>query len=216
MQKFDGYEDIVIDRPRKIRAGLYKGKIVGTKIDKISTKNGDREILRIYFDIAEGEYKDYFKINYELDSSDPKKKRWNCELDFFLQSESDTQEQNKRSAEKFKRFIKRVEESNKDYTFGWDEKTLKNKAIGLAFRLEEFTGREGNIACATKLGYVVSIEQVDATFDPNDRATYPKVKCIDNTLVPYADYIEKLKKVQDKVQEEASYITIEDTDDIPF
>jgi len=215
MQKMTGYDDVVVDRPRRMKTGVYKGKIVGAKTDKITTKNGEREILRIFFDVSEGKYKDYYKILYELDKSDPKNKRWGCEMDFFLQNEKDTEDQNKRSVEKFKRFINRVEKSNEGYTFDWDEKSLKNKAIGLAFRLEEFTGREGNLLCTTKLGYVVSIEDVER-FDPENIETYPRVRLIDNTMMTYAAYIEKLKATQEKVEEEASYITIEDTDDIPF
>lgn len=226
MQKFNAYDDIVVSKPRRIKSGLYPGKIIDAKVEKVNTKKGEMEVLRVLFDISEGEYKDYYKKLYDFKEKgkEKKDKRWECDLVFWLESKNSTEEANKMSAERFKRFINDVEKSNEGFKFDWDEKKLVGKEVGLAFSLEEWLNRENNIFTSVKLRRTVDLDIAKEYNYETKKDEIPAVKCIDGTYISYTNYIQNYSKdysrnndnSQGTLEEDSSFITIEDTDDIPF
>ena len=93
-------------------------------------------------DIAEGEHKDHFRRDF--DSQNTEDKKWRGVLRLYVPS-GDGSEQDNWSAQKLKRFVNDVEDSNPGYHWDWEESKLKGKLVGLTFRREEweYNGKTG-------------------------------------------------------------------------
>ena len=90
----------------------------------------EKEYLKVEFDIAEGEYKDYGVATLERAGFNPLK---------MVKSY-------KESAKGFfKRFISAVEKSNPGYTWNWDEHTLVGKRFGAVLGEEQYRKNSGDI-----------------------------------------------------------------------
>lgn len=123
-------------------AGGYVCKIQGAKIRTFDGRNGSFERLEVAVDIIEGEYKDYFRRDF--DSQNTEDKKWRGVLRLYVPS-GDGSDQDNWSAAKLKRFVNNVEDSNTGYHWDWEESKLKGKLVGLAFRREEweYNGKTG-------------------------------------------------------------------------
>jgi len=116
MKKFN--LDDVQESVKNIIPGAYICRITGV-ID-----HPDREYLEINFDIAEGEYKNYYS-------------------DLFKQFGGNWRGRIYRSYKEkamvfFKAFIVAVEKSNPGYTWNWDENSLINRLVVVVFGEEEY------------------------------------------------------------------------------
>lgn len=69
----------------------------------------------------------------------------------------------------FKGLINRIEESNPDYVFDFDLKSLINKRCCAVFREEEFVGENG-AAVAVKIWYITSLQKMQEGIE------VPKIK----------------------------------------
>lgn len=123
-------------------AGGYVCKIQGAKIRTFEGKNGSFERLEVAVDIVEGEYKDYFRRDFDSQSTEDKK--WRGVLRLYVPS-GDGSDQDNWSMAKLKRFVNDVEDSNPGYHWDWEESKLKGKLVGLTFRREEweYQGKTG-------------------------------------------------------------------------
>lgn len=139
-------------------AGGYKCIIKGAKCEK--AQNG-KEYLKLAIDIAEGEYKDFYKKKYDNDSRIDKK--WSGVWAIFIEGyEAGT------TNPKFKGLTTSLEVSNSGYKWDWKEDSLKDKKIGIVFREEEFESMtDGQIHTAVKPFYAVSIDNVESAKIPN-------------------------------------------------
>lgn len=89
----------------------------------------DREYLKVYYDIADGEFKGYYT---DL------KKRMGWDMPYFFKSYKDT------AMSFFKGFVTSIEETNKG--FKWDGETESmfiKKGVGLVFGEELYTNSKG-------------------------------------------------------------------------
>lgn len=90
----------------------------------------EKEYLKVEYDIAEGEYKDYGLATLERAGFNPLK---------MVKSY-------KESAKGFfKRFISAIEKSNPGYVWNWDEATLVGKRFGAVLGEEEYRKANGDI-----------------------------------------------------------------------
>lgn len=123
-------------------AGGYVCKIQGAKIRTFEGKNGSFERLEVAVDIIEGEYKDYFRRDF--DSQNTEDKKWRGVLRLYVPSGGGSDQDNWSMA-KLKRFVNDVEDSNPGYHWDWEESKLKGKLVGLTFRREEweYQGKTG-------------------------------------------------------------------------
>lgn len=123
----------------KLPAGGYEAKIIGAKV--VDNENGGQR-LEIAVDITAGEYKDYFKNQFESSTYDDKK--WKGVARFFLPINDGSKKDNFK-----KRLIKAVqqalEQSNASYRWDWDENKLKGLKVGIMVRDKEydFNGSHG-------------------------------------------------------------------------
>lgn len=125
------------DRP-KLPLDAYVCKVKKAAVQN----NGYGDQLCILFDIAEGEYRGFYKDEY--DGNQQEKKKWKGVLRIWLPKDdgSDKDEWTKRA---FKSTVEAFEKSNPGYQFNWDEGSLVGKTIGVLMRNEEweYNGKSG-------------------------------------------------------------------------
>ena len=100
----------------------------------------EKEYLKVSYDIAEGQFKDYYMNLYKS------KNFWGGA--FFRSYKEKAQPM-------FKGFINAIEKSNPGYKWNWDEKTLKGKKIGIVLMEEEYIPTQGNNAGQVKTRLIV-------------------------------------------------------------
>lgn len=131
MKKFGGYEEAKKEASyqgtQKIPTGAYVCKISNVRYEE-NSEWGDRIIVA--FDVAEGEYKGFFKKQYEANTSEDKK--WKGTARVRVPSD-DGSEQDGWTKKAFARWTNALEQSNTNYTWNWDETKWKNKLIGIIF-----------------------------------------------------------------------------------
>ena len=164
MKKISGYDKIQ-------ESGSFKKLPVGGYVVKIldATDVPEKEYLRISFDVAEGEYKGFFAEEYKNDTRDGKK--W-PNAGTFIRSYKE------KALPMLKGFTAAVEKSNKGYSWDFDEKTLKNKVVGLVLGEEEFVNSSGKLRTRT---YVSAVRSVDTI--KKGEFTVPELKKLDATKV---------------------------------
>ena len=139
MKKFNGYDEAkpIVDR-QKLPAGGYVVKILNAKEETFDWGG----ILAIRFDIAEGEFKDFYKNDYENQNQEDRK--WKGVLRLYLPKDdgSDVDNFTKR---KFKTVMDAIEKSNRGFRWEWDEVKLKGNVVGALFGNTEweYNGRTG-------------------------------------------------------------------------
>lgn len=129
-----------------LKAGGYVCKIVNVE-DVL-----DKEYLMVEFDIAEGEFKDYFKKFEE------KNNYWSWNAVFYRSYKE-------KALPMLKRFCSAVTKSNPGYIFdagaqNSDEKTLKDKMIGLVLYEEEYLKNNGDLGTRLKVDYETEVEKI--------------------------------------------------------
>ena len=115
--------------------GAYVIKIL--RAEETQNKDGKGSHIRVAFDIAEGEYKDFYKTQYEANTNEDK--HWPYDGMYNLSAPDDNSEQ--WMIDNFGTFIAALEDSNDGYHWDWDEKKWKGLVIGALFRIEQ---NEGN------------------------------------------------------------------------
>lgn len=139
MKQLNGYEKAqVYAESERLPVGGYVLKILNVKYQE----NDWGDVIRLSFDIAEGEYKDFFKTNYNQQEGEDKKWKGTYRLRV---PKDDGSEKDEWTMRRFKTVISNFEESNSGYHWNWDEQTLKNKTIGALFNNKEykFNNRHG-------------------------------------------------------------------------
>ena len=148
----------------KLPKGNYVCKIMN--IEEVTSVKGKKGI-KIYFDIAEGEYTDFYTKKYQEDDREDKK--WSGDAvywlsipydgcDGFIQDGWDT-------------FWANIEDSNNGYVFDGNEKKIKGKTFGGIFRMEQ-TEYNGKIYDHTKLFRTCISQEIrdgKVTWSPKDK-----------------------------------------------
>ena len=141
MEKPAGYDEAQsFGEFETLPAGGYKCLIKKVVCEK--SQNG-KEFLKIGFDIAEGQYKDFYQRKFENDTREDKK--WSGIWVLFTEGYNPGT-----TNPKFKGLITSVEASNPNFKFNFDEQTLVNKKVGIVFREEDFEGFDGQVHTSVK------------------------------------------------------------------
>ena len=136
----------------KFPAGAYVCKIKDVRYD--TTDYGDRIVLA--FDIAEGEYKDFFQKQFEANTSEDKK--WKGKTNIFVPKD-DGSEKDAYTKKSFASWTDSFEKSNNGYKWDWDENKWKNKLVGIVFG-ETGTNIEGKDIVYTEARFAVAADVV--------------------------------------------------------
>ena len=182
MKPINNYENVKATGSfEKLPVGVYKLQIIGVKYQDNSAKGFSDQLL-IQYDIAEGDYKGYFKKQYEENTSEDKKYKGIYRL--YVPTE-DGSEKDEWSKSKFKAFTNAVEESNSGYAWNWDENTLKDKFIGAVFNDKEYeyNGRRGFF---TNLFKVISVSDMATASIPEPTLLKTPSKATNSSYDPSA------------------------------
>lgn len=132
MKKFSGYEDAKKNAEysgsKQIPVGAYVCKVMAVRYDAAIDDQSDR--ITIQFDVAEGDQKDFFREQYNANTSEDKK--WKGRTTIYLPKD-DGSEKDTWTKNNFARWTKAFEDSNNGYVWDWDENKWKGKLIGLVF-----------------------------------------------------------------------------------
>lgn len=135
MKPYNGYKKGTPTQEReKLPVGGYVLKIMNA--EEVTYTWGS--VLKISFDIAEGEYKDFYAKDYK---SQQEPKKWKGVRQITVPADGD-EDKNK---DYFANQIANIEASNPGYEWDWNEKGLKNKLVGGVFgeKEYEFNGNRG-------------------------------------------------------------------------
>lgn len=138
MKAYTGYEKgKATAEAERLPIGGYILKIL--KAEEITYDWGRK--LKLSFDIADGDFKDFYKQNYN-GQEEPKK--WKGTLMLTVPNGDDSEKDQKRK-KYFESQIACIEESNKGYEWDWNEEKLKGKLVGAVFGNQEydFDGKSG-------------------------------------------------------------------------
>jgi len=112
----------------KLPAGAYVCRILGVKFQE--GVNGNSDAIVIQFDIEEGEYKGFFKSQYETSTQEDKKYKGKTSI---YCPKDDGTEKDGWTKKSFGGWINALEASNTGYKWDWDENKWKNKVLGIVF-----------------------------------------------------------------------------------
>lgn len=151
MEKLNGWENAnSFGDFKTLKPGTYKCIIKG--VEELISTNA-KKFVKISFDIADGEFKNYFADKYMNDTRAEKKWSgiWNLFLEGYEPGSVNT---------KFKGFITSIEKSNVGFIWDWNEQKLTNQVVGIVFRDEEFKADDGSIKSSAKPFYAVPVSDI--------------------------------------------------------
>ncbi len=166
IKPFADFETLMnTEQTEKLPKGAYILRIMKTELVQGDGLTSDRIVL--YFDIAEGQYMNFFKKQYDSNTFDNKK--WRGKYVLWLPDNSSS-EMNMRNKRRFTAVIKAFQRSNAGYKWNWDETTLSGKLIGGIFRTEhnEFDGKEVSYTAIAWLTDVTTVRSGNYTL-PEDK-----------------------------------------------
>lgn len=147
---------------QKLPLGAYVCNVLKAAVSH--TTYGD--MLQIGFDIAEGEYKDFYKSDFNANTAQDKK--WKGVLRVFLPRD-DNSEKDEITKRTLKGMVTSFEKSNPGYVWNWDETSLVGKQVGILYRNEEwdYNGRTGWAVRPFRAISVDSVREGSFTFPPD-------------------------------------------------
>lgn len=131
MKQFDGYDKAkaAAQLSEKLPEGAYICKILN--VEYKTTDNPEwSDRIELCFDIAEGEQKDFFRKQYQTNTSEDKK--WKGKVSINVPKD-DGSERDGWTKNAFARWPDALEKSNIGYIWDWDESKWKNKMVGIVF-----------------------------------------------------------------------------------
>ena len=131
----------VYGQREKLPVGAYELIINNVKFVDNSDKGYANQIV-LAFDIASGDYKGFFKRDYENNQNEDKKWRGSYR---FWEPMDDGSEKDSWAQSKLKTIIAAFEDSNSGFVWDWDEQKLKGLKVGAVFNEKEysFNGKTG-------------------------------------------------------------------------
>lgn len=158
MKQFSNYDEAKKNAQftgsEKLPAGAYVCEVKNVQYQE--GKNGNSDLINILFDVCEGEYKDFFKKQY--DSSSDENKKWKGRASIWVPSD-DGSEKDNWTKNSFAKWTNAFEASNKGYAWDWDENKWKSKKVGIVFR-EEGNVIEGKEVLYTAVAFPIEAQKV--------------------------------------------------------
>lgn len=158
MKQFKGYEEARKNAnyqgSSQLPVGGYVAKVQDVRYEEGQDGNSDRIVLA--FDIAEGEYKDFFKKQFEGNTNEDKK--WKGKATIYVPKD-DGSEKDEWTQNAFARWTASFEDSNEGYKWDWQEKKWKGKMIGVIFG-QVGTVIDGKEVLYTECRFPTSVDRV--------------------------------------------------------
>lgn len=157
MKQFGGFEDAQKNARytggEKLPVGAYVAKIMNVRYTPGENGNSDR--IDVQFDIAEGEYKGFFKKQFDENTAEDKK--WKGKTSIYVPKD-DGSEKDGWTKNSFAKWTNALEDSNTKYKWDWDESKWKGLSVGLMFA-ETGNVIEGKEVVYTEVRYPLSVEE---------------------------------------------------------
>lgn len=158
MKSFGGYDEAKkaaqAKATEKLPAGAYVCKVMAVRYE--AGQNDQSDVITLQIDIHEGEYKDFFKKQYEAQEGEDKK--WKGRVRIYVPKD-DGSDKDKWTKKSFAGWTDSFEKSNVGYSWDWDEKKWKGKVIGIVFG-ETGTVIEGRDVVYTEARFGVAADTV--------------------------------------------------------
>ena len=156
MKQYQDFESKKSAASREILpAGNYIVKVLKAE-EQTTTDN--RMYIVLSFDVVEGEYKDFFRKDYNGQDPSFGVPKWRGTFRLW-EPTGDGTERDGWAKRKFNNMIACVEESNPGYHWDWNEAGLKGKAIGAMFRDKEWKF-DGKTGWTTECGALCSVDDI--------------------------------------------------------
>lgn len=138
-------------------ASDYKTLPVGAYIAVIVAAEDvpEKEYLNLYWDVAEGEFKDHFR---EMTRS--MKERGKLDTGKWAWGGIVKKSYKETALPYFKAFLTAVEQSNPGYKFANDEKTLRGKLVGVVLGEEEYAANDGSVKTKLVVNRFTSVSKI--------------------------------------------------------
>lgn len=148
MKRIENYETVQASSGEFARptAGGYICKIIDVEDIPLNPNTNKGDYLRIEYDIADGEFKDYYKDQFNKWGGN-----WNAS---FIRSYKE------KAQGMFKHFTNCIEASNAGYEWDWNEKGLIGKVVGLVLGEEEYKNSAGEIKTKLVVSQIKTVEEI--------------------------------------------------------
>lgn len=150
----------------RLPKGNYVCKILN--VEEVTYKSGKRGV-KISFDIAEGDYKDFYMTQWNENTKEDKK--WSFDATYYITIPYDGCESY--IIDGWDTFWANVEDSNNGFIWDGNEQTIKGKIFGGCFRNEQSQNEQtGQIYDHTRLAgtrIAQDIRDGKVTWTPNDK-----------------------------------------------
>ena len=156
-------------------AGGYVCKILDVKL--VNYTWGD--VLVLSHDIAEGQYQNHFRKDYQEQTNEDKKWRGTVRINLPKDDGSEKDAWTKRT---FENSMWAFEASNPGFRFDWDEQKLKGLLVGVLYRNKEWE-MNGSRGWTTESCALTSIDDIR-----NGNFKMPKDKPLKNAPTPAASF----------------------------
>lgn len=145
-----GEAPAIIGGARTLPPGNYKCKII--VVEKSTSKNGN-DMLKIFFDIDEGDYAGIYMDRYlNNKKSNEEAKYPNAGVYYQLLGEGQTG--------RLKGLVQCLEMSNPAFKWNWDEHTMEGCVFAGQFREEEYFNQKDERRTSTRLVYIHPLEEL--------------------------------------------------------
>ena len=134
----------------KLPAGVYLGKIMNAKEEV----NGENRRLALQLEVTEGEYEGFYSRQYAQNQNGKYPAKYKGVLRLSVPKRGDEYENIQRNA--LESAIWAIEDSNPDYHWNWDEKTLKGLKIAFVVREFDWCLDDGRTGTSTEIGKLAS------------------------------------------------------------
>lgn len=132
MKAFNGYDEAKKNAQyagsARLPIGAYVCEIKNVKY--VVGENGNSDHIDILFDIAEGELKDFFKKQYDGNTSEDKK--WKGRKSIYVPKDDGSQK-DEWTKNAFAKWTNSFEDSNPGYKWNWKEDKWKGLKVGIVF-----------------------------------------------------------------------------------
>lgn len=158
MKAFNGYEEAKEAAKfvggERLPIGAYVCEVKNVKY--VAGENGNSDRIDILFDIVDGEYKDFFKNQYDANTNEDKK--WKGRKSIYVPKD-DGSEQDGWTKNSFAKWVNGFEDSNSGYKWDWKEEKWKGLKVGIVFG-ETGTVIEGKEILYTEPRFACDIKKV--------------------------------------------------------
>lgn len=135
-------------------AGGYVCEI--KRVEAKPNKSNGGAHLEIWFEVCEGQYKDFFSRDYKAQTYEDK--FWRGSINQNIPDEASPKYE--QQAGFFRRFTDNIEASNPGYQWGWDEKSLVGKRCGIIFAEREKQSQKGTVYTVTFADSLTTVEAI--------------------------------------------------------